>query len=406
MFYAIIAFIFVERLNIKVMKTRVVLVGLFLGIYLFSNAQTEFKSTIATATPSVQGLTTTPSIINKIINLELIQLNQYSVYDEFDIAEVINSNPKFKTNCYGLSCLTELGTTLKVDYVMSGSIDKLGQKIIISLKIVDVKQASIHKTIFKEFTNQENELQRMIEITLREMFGLDNIKEVEALLSYKNEMITSSNIGRINNSGPRIGYAAAVGTLLEFAARPEIQGGLNVFPAFSMLGYQFEKQYIGTENFAALFECIVNVSGLEQGLFIPTVSFMNGFRFGKAGWEIAFGPSIGISKRSIGFFDSKNLYGKGENYYWTSAEYNNYRYNQMEPGANEPFIEAEYPLIRNLDTRGATYLSTRWLMAFGRTFKSGALSIPVNVFYSSSKGGGMAGVSVGFNIIQKKETIN
>jgi hypothetical protein len=388
------------------MKTKLLTAALFIGMNLFSNAQLELKSTLATATPSVQGLSTSASIVNKIINLELIKLNKYSVYDEFDIAEVINSDTKFKNGCYGLSCLTELGSTLKVDYIMCGSVDKLGQKIIISLKVIDVKQASISKTIFKEFSNQENELQRMIEITLREMFGLTNVKEIEDQLSFKNEVITSSNVGRINNSGPRIGYAMATGNLIEFAMRPEQQGGLNVFPGFSMLGYQFEKQYIGTENFAALFECIVNVSGLEQGQFIPTLSLMNGFRIGKSGWEFAFGPSIGVSKRSIGFFDTKNLYGKGKNYYWTSNEFNEYAYAQLEPGSTEPVAEAEYELSRNLDTRGVSYLSTKWLMAFGRTFKSGALSIPVNVFYSSAKKGGLVGVSVGFNIMQKKENIN
>ena len=56
--------------------------------------------------------------------------------------------------------------------------------------------------------------------------------------------------------------------------------------------------------------------------------------------------------------------------------------------------------------RGDFKLSTRWIMAFGRTFSSGALNIPVNVFYSSVKKGGMLGMSVGFNITRSKKTIN
>jgi hypothetical protein len=47
-----------------------------------------------------------------------------------------------------------------------------------------------------------------------------------------------------------------------------------------------------------------------------------------------------------------------------------------------------------------------FLMAFGRTFKAGALNIPVNIFYSSRKGGGIAGVNVGFNVTKNKTTIN
>jgi len=45
-------------------------------------------------------------------------------------------------------------------------------------------------------------------------------------------------------------------------------------------------------------------------------------------------------------------------------------------------------------------------MAVGRTFQSGALNIPVNIYYSSQKGGGMAGISLGFNVTRKKTNIN
>jgi hypothetical protein len=47
-----------------------------------------------------------------------------------------------------------------------------------------------------------------------------------------------------------------------------------------------------------------------------------------------------------------------------------------------------------------------FIFAVGRTFRAGALNIPVNVFYSSKKGGGMAGVSVGFNVMKSKKPIN
>jgi hypothetical protein len=48
-----------------------------------------------------------------------------------------------------------------------------------------------------------------------------------------------------------------------------------------MIGYQIEGQYVGTDNFSALVEGIFNISGLEQSNFIPSISLLNGFRFGK-----------------------------------------------------------------------------------------------------------------------------
>ncbi|MBI1835911.1 MAG: hypothetical protein HYR91_01460 [Flavobacteriia bacterium] len=385
------------------MKTNLISIAIFIGVFFNLNAQDASKPTIAVATPSIQGLGITPKICTKIIYLELIKINQFSVYDEFDISEVVNSSPTFQKDCFGLNCLTSLGNSLKVNYITSGSIDRLGAKIIVSLKIIDVKTGTIYKSTIKEFSDHEDELQRMIEITLRSMLGLENIKEIESQLSFNNEIITSKNVGKINNSGPRIGYAMVSGSLAEFAKRKEDQGGLGVYPGFSMIGYQFEKQYIGTDNFSALFESIFNVSGLEQGQFIPSVALMNGFRFGKKGWEFAFGPSFGIQKTSKGFFDSNNKYGKGENYFWSENDFRKYE-QEIDPTITK-IPNPIYSYNSYLDTRGTASLSTRWVMGIGRTFRSGALYIPINLFYSSTKKGGMLGLSIGFNVVKKKESI-
>jgi hypothetical protein len=266
----------------------------------------------------------------------------------------------------------------------------------------------MYKTSFKEFDNQEAELQRMIEIVLREMNGLTNAKETVDQLSFKNEVITSNNVGKINNSGPRIGYAYLEGSLNEFATRSTDQGGLDIAPALSMIGYQFEKQYVGTESFSALFETILSITGLEQSKFIPSIAFMNGFRFGKSGWEFAFGPSFGVKRTSYGFFDTNNTYLQGENYYFSNDRYAAYDYNLYQPTTGSTYVKNNsiYKSTENLDDDGDLKLSTKFVIGIGRTFRTGGLNIPVNIFYSSVKKGSMIGLSVGFNIIQKKENIN
>lgn len=404
------------------MKTTIISIALLVGSIFTSNAQgtTPPNASIAVATPSVQGLYITPTLATKILNLELVKLNQYRVYDEYDMAEILKSNPAFQSNCFGINCLSSLGTALKVDYVLSGSFDQLGNKIVVSLKMIDIKTSSVSKTALKEFDNQEAELQRMIEITIREMHGLTNEKELTERLSFKNEVITSNNVGKINNSGPRIGFAYLSGTINEFAVRDVSQGGLDIAPYVSMIGYQFEKQYVGTESFSALFETLINFTGLEQGKFMPSVALMNGFRFGNQGWEIAFGPSFGLKRVSNGFFDANGLYGNGYNAYWTESEYSTYHSNlyfdanPYTPGTNEystynsnyEYSEPEYHIASTLDNRGSLKVSTRFVIGVGRTFKTGGLNIPVNVFYSSVQKGGMIGFSVGFNVLQKKENIN
>ena len=73
----------------------------------------------------------------------------------------------------------------------------------------------------------------------------------------------------------------------------------------------------------------------------------------------------------------------------------------------DPNIPGEkYAFERNFDKRGSKTLSTSFLMAFGKTFQAGALNIPVNIFYSSQKGGGYVGINMGFNVQKSKQPIN
>ncbi len=376
------------------MKTRILKLIAVLLLMMTINVSAQ---TIAVGPIKTYGVFSTPKIASKLTRLELIKIEQYSVLDEFDMNEIPNADSY--TECFGKKCLIDYGKALNVDYMMSGNIDGLGNKIVISLKIIDVNSGEIKKNHSLEFDNQETELQRMIGIVIQEMHDMTADPELKSQLSFKNELITSSNVGRVNNSGPRMGAAYTIGSLNEFLTRSKHQGGLEITPFMTNLGYQFEVQYVGTENFSALFEFIPTISGLEQGKFLPSVSILNGFRFGKSGWEFAFGPSFGLSKTTNGFIDTDGHYGsKGK--YWNNSDFNS---SELSVAS---LAENNYEFTSHLDTRGDLGISTRWLMAFGRTFRSGSLNIPVNVFYSSQKNGGMVGMSVGFNIVRKKQNIN
>ncbi len=378
----------------------------------------ETKPTIAIANPNVNGLFTKVESVAKMMRLEFVKMDQHLVLDEFDMSDVLKTNQEFQTNCLGKNCLAKLGKSLNVDYIACGSFDDLSNKIVITVKIIDVKNETIFMSSVREFDDQEVELQRMIEIVLKDMYAIPVKKETADRLAFKNEPITSNNVGRIKNSGPRIGYAYLLGSMNEFARRPEAQGGLDIFPGVSMIGYQLEVQYVGTENFAALVEFLPNISGLEQGQFIPSVTIMNGFRFGKGGWEFAFGPGFSVKKSSFGFFDTEGAFGEANRYYserdwdeYTTREFSELpehidEYGNFQTPEPSQFVSTYNFDKKYADTRGKTELNTLFVFAFGRTFRSGALNIPVNMFYSSQKGGGMAGVNIGFNVQKSKKPIN
>ena len=399
-----------------------VVLNLVLILLASATSFSQTKSSIAVANPYVNGLSVSPSVASKLIRLELIKLKTYNVYDEFDMEDIYVKDENYKSNCHSKACLIKMGAELNVDYMASGSYDLIGRKIVISIKIIDVKNNTIYKSGIREFDNQVNELQRMTEILIREMHDLEVEKEIFERLIFKNEMITSNNVGKVNNSGPRIGYGVMTGALNEYATRPASQGGLDIFPGVSMIGYQIEGQYVGTENFSALVEGIFNVSGLEQGKFMPTVTLLNGFRFGKSGWEFAFGPGFGIGRGTAGFFDTDGAFGDAGDYFssddwvrYASEEYNDEAAHPElfengtymgAPSPAEASGNGDYIFEGHADTRGVTKISTSFLFAFGRTFKAGALNIPVNLFYSSKRNGGMIGLNVGFNIQNSKKPIN
>lgn len=374
---------------------------------MLTSAQAGEKPTIAVAFPAAQGVSSNSVATAKMIRLELIKLGIYSVYDEFDMAEIIKDNAEFSETCLGISCLTSMGQALGVDYMLSGSVDGLSNRIAVSLKLVDVKSGKLHKSVVREFDDQPDELQRMIEVILKEMHDITPEKELVDRIKYNNELITTNNVGKINNSGPRVGYGVLVGSMMEFAQRPREYGGLGIIPAVSMIGYQLEGQYVGTENFSALVECLITITGLEQSAFIPSIAILNGFRFGKGGWEFAFGPGFGVKKMSNGFFDTDNILDRGEGAYTSENDWNTWAANNLDTNGIAPsYLDYGYRMDSNLDRNGTSKFSTTWIMAFGRTFRAGSLSIPVNVFYSASRGGGFAGASIGFNVQTKKKKMN
>ena len=166
---------------------------------------------------------------------------------------------------------------------------------------------------------------------------------------------------------------------------PESEGGYNMYPATFQFGWQQEWQYLSSGDFQALVELFPMIGGLESGKFIPSLTFLNGFRMGKNGWEFAFGPSFRLVKKAEGFWgDGNNGTTDGQWYL-----------NQSNP------LPSSYPTIKRLDSRGNIVLSTSLFFGVGRTFKSGYLNIPVNLYVLPKKEGTIIGASFGFNLYRK-----
>jgi len=351
------------------------------------NAQT--KESIAVLNIDTKGLQYDATSVGNMVRLELEKTKVYNIMDKYDMNDMTEKNKLDISNCYGKTCLVRTGKILKVDKMLTGSVERFGKKIVIILKIIDVKTSMLEKTDVMEYLNLPQEIQLMIEISVKNLLGIENDPNlVNILVNYEDPIISVKT--ELNLNGPRMGVAYITGKLNKRLTDPIKKGGYDTYPVMSQFGYQFEKQYLSAGNFQALAEFLIIFSGLEQQMFNPSFNFMNGFRTNKGGWEIAFGPNISLRKTAKGFYDNQGILGKkGE---W-------YRKNEWN---NDELGENPYDIVEGIDKRGAIGINSSWVWAIGKTFKSGYLNIPVNVYFSPSKEGSFVGISFGFNVRKKK----
>jgi hypothetical protein len=139
-------------------------------------------------------------------------------------------------------------------------------------------------------------------------------------------------VREIDLSGPRIGFTSLSQGALDKLNENEI----TVDPLITQFGWQFEKRfYSNGDGLTALNEWVVLVGGLEQGVVMPSVSWIVGMRT-KEGAEFGVGPN-------------------------------------------------------------ATPLGVGLAVAGGLTIRAGAFNIPMNVAFVPSKSGARVSVLTGFN---------
>jgi len=94
--------------------------------------------------------------------------------------------------------------------------------------------------------------------------------------------------------GPRMGVTVIAGETAE-----KLKNDYDAVPIITQFGWQFEWRFFSIEDGpTGVVEIIPLIGGLEQGLFIPSLSIPMGIR-SKTGFEIGIGPNISISGFSI-----------------------------------------------------------------------------------------------------------
>lgn len=358
---------------------------LFLGLFFTkSNAQNLSKlPSLAVLNIDSKGLTIEPSQLGNITRTEISKLNLYQVMDRYDVDYVVEKNGFSIEKCYGKICMIEAGKILKVEKMLTGSVEVFGETIVITFRLIDMGSQSIEKTKVMEFLNLRTQIQTMIGMTIKSMFEQTIDENILSKLTKKNDYESAINfpeVNQLNLSGPRMGFTAFSGELSRIYSDAKSMGGFDAVPLMFQFGYQFEVKYLNQGDFQALFEFIPIITGLDQGKFIPSISILNGMRSNRTGWEFAFGPVFYLVKKAEGYYDGEN------NWHLTDEWF-----------AENPNESNPHEVKKRLDSRGEVDFDSGFLFAAGKTFKSGRLNIPVNAFFIPNKHGHRFGISMGFN---------
>ena len=369
----------------KILAMSLGLLGVFSSICIHAQTATVTpKAKVVVLNIDTKGMGYDPTQMGNLVRVELEKLDTFDVMDRYDVNYLVEKNELNITNCYGKICLLELGRSLGADKMLTGSVEQFGDVIIYTLRFIDVKSESIERTQVTEFLNLPNELQTMTAVMLRQLFNRPVEDNVLLQLIKPDDYAARSRIPvtpKINLTGPRMGGTVFTGNTAKVLQAPISEGGFRAFPLMFQFGYQFEKQYLASGNFQALFEFIPMITGLDQGIAIPSFTIMNGLRANRKGWEFAFGPSMNLITRSEGFYNSTGHWVRRQE--WESDPTN----------ASLPSPTFE----KRLDSRGDYVLNSSFVFAFGKTFRSGSVNVPVNIYAMPGREGWRFGLSFGYN---------
>jgi TolB-like protein len=78
---------------------------------------------------------------------------------------------KDRLGCSDMTCATEIGGALDAGYTVSGSVGRLGDSIILQLRMIDVSEMRVHRRADVTIANDENELEGAVRRGVSELFS-------------------------------------------------------------------------------------------------------------------------------------------------------------------------------------------------------------------------------------------
>src|SRR5512142_3238640 len=101
------------------------------------------------------------------------RLGKHQVIGKTDIDTMLGlENMKDQLGCDDVACAAQIGGALGADLLLAGRVAKLGESIIIVLKLIDAKKQEVLSSTKHKAADNENVYDKAVEEAVMQLFGL------------------------------------------------------------------------------------------------------------------------------------------------------------------------------------------------------------------------------------------
>ena len=152
-------------------------------------------------------------ILSDLVREELIKSGKYNVIDREHTEYLLEEITFQHTDLTDQDSIASIGNLLGVEKLMIGTIGKLGDLSIITLRIIDVETGVIERTETEEFIGMMEELRKPVRIAVQKLLDIEGIEvdrgtfihvgsEPEGVNIYVDGLFEGSSPARIKVPGP------------------------------------------------------------------------------------------------------------------------------------------------------------------------------------------------------------
>jgi formylglycine-generating enzyme required for sulfatase activity len=145
----------------------------------------EKKEPIAVLDLKAEGVSQTiANILSNKLRTEMFGAGTYNVLNREDMKAILGEQEFQQSGmCDDTKCLARIGGALGVIYMVSGSIGKIGDTYIISLKMIDIEKIVNVKIVDEQYSGKEDGLIMAVQNAARKLMGLPVLLAEQATVS-------------------------------------------------------------------------------------------------------------------------------------------------------------------------------------------------------------------------------